>query len=720
MGGFTSGIDINVFDFVGHRLKKEELKLRKQALKAKKDNIKDALEMKQSPVRESKIDPNFADKFKPGQEELLRQLDAYAAKYANELNHKNTTTDNIEGAFSQYHWSVYRNMERQIEDFAEHSVNYVTDYGQYFSLVNQKDEDTGGYVYNRDMVAQDDVFLTEDMIELGEGETIGDYSWMWNANGDVDPAAKQTAMKDVNGDYVFQEAEDGRKFLLGEDGNRLTAYGKTDNGNVEKTKSGIFTFERIYNEDYNPELLGFDEKGNIMYGEEVNRMSFIDKWDRDLLNQSKIEKNQYSVDALWKIGEGLKYPTSALLDERPGSRNKYLTIEAQDKMREQLMGKPNLPGISGWNSSGDGGKGSWNSKVYGDLATHMFAGMVLKDNGNISPDDDAYLDIQNAIKFGSAKDVNGEYKGKLPEGLVDGDGNPFSYTSKYGSKPKIETYADYFNETILDRYFIQHPHINIAPPSPTEGPLGSGGVVWNDLRTKSLKIKIGENQTANNDAAYSMAIEKKFINMPRPWLATNTNDSNEVEINDVNDLGFISFNPGLTEILELGKSQGDITSGEMQIRAVDKRTGQLMLNATFDDQNGRFIFASEDDAKNAIIVAGLEGYWKPKDPDAITKNIDYFIEDESGESVVNPKYKNVPLHQLLKDKKGIEGFFPISKNLLTGKQIKGNPQEFINKAKTIKKVVTKDGEIKEFAMNEDDSIIQDTAFGFPGADTMMT
>ena len=35
MGKFTSGIDINVFDFVGHRLKKEELRLRKQALKAK-------------------------------------------------------------------------------------------------------------------------------------------------------------------------------------------------------------------------------------------------------------------------------------------------------------------------------------------------------------------------------------------------------------------------------------------------------------------------------------------------------------------------------------------------------------------------------------------------------------------------------------------------------------------------------------------------------------
>ena len=87
---------------------------------------------------------------------------------------------------------------------------------------------------------------------------------------------------------------------------------------------------------------------------------------------------------------------------------------------------------------------------------------------------------------------------------------------------------------------------------------------------------------------------------------------------------------------------------------------------------------------------------------------------------MNPKYKNVPLNQLLEDEKGIEGFFPLSRNLLTGKQIKGNPQEFIDKAKTIKKVVTKDGEIKEFAMNEDDSIIQDTAFGFPGADTMMT
>ena len=156
MGGFTSGFNPKIFDFAGHRLRKQELRLKERQLNLKEGKQGD--QMRQSAVRESKIDPKFAEKFLPGQEELLRQLDQYAATYANELNHKNTATDDIEGQFDPDIYSVYRNMERQIMLFAEHSVQYVNEYKSQHGKVRELDVN-GNPVYNLDVLEQDPVYL---------------------------------------------------------------------------------------------------------------------------------------------------------------------------------------------------------------------------------------------------------------------------------------------------------------------------------------------------------------------------------------------------------------------------------------------------------------------------------------------------------------------------------------------------------------------------------
>ena len=697
-GGFTRGFNPKIFDFAGHNIKKRELKLKERALDIREGKTKAAQEMKQSAVPKLTKNPQFADKFKPGQEELLRQIDAYAAKHANELNHKNTATDNIEGEFDSAIWSTYQNMVNNLENFATHTTEYVTNYNAYYDKVTAEDEFFNP-AYNLDMVAQDPVYLTEAMVteSMGQGETMDDYSWMWNADGsaNTDGEGQQTAAKDDNGDYIYEEGPDGQRYLLDENGQKLTAYGQDPlDGSIKQVKSGVYTFERIYNEEYNPGLLSYDVKGNIVYGEEGDQMAYYKKWDK---NFAKIDKHKYPTDGQWEIANGLVYSTSPL-DEVVGGRNKYITIEAQDDMRNQLQGDPgDSSGVAVWNSA-VGSNGGWNNE-HGTIAARMTAETILKSQGNLNPTPEALDAIVEKIKDGD--------QSMLPKRLQG--------TSKFGSKPKIETYEDYYIEQILNRWHTKHRDIDIAPPVSTgPGSLGTD-IDWAKTLTLPKQIQTGPNEFAINDAANVSSVPKDFKVKPRDWQTTNRDSGGNVVINSDKDIGFISFDPDLTSILEKGGSKGDLTATQFSHRAIDKRTGQLMLGAEYDATNGRMVFRSEEDAQNAIIVAGFEGYWKPKDPDAIRNNIEF-----TDENLIPEEYKDKDINELLKSKKGIEGFFPLNLGVLSSDQMIGLPQKYIDKAPQIKKVVVKDGEVKEFAMNDQgDSIIQDTGWNFPGSETLM-
>ena len=699
MGGFTSGFSPKIFDFAGHRLRKRELALKERALDLKEGKTKAAKdeEMKQSPVPVRQINPQFADKFKPGQEELLRQIDAYAAANANELNHKNTSTDNIEGEFNPEKWSTYQNMLNNLQNFAQHSNDYVTNYSNYFDQVYELDEFDNN-VYNLDMVSQDPVFLTREMLtkNMGEGETEDDYTWMWNADGsaNTDGEGQQTAAKNSDGNYVWEQSDDGQEYLIGENGERLTAYSQSIiDGSIKQTPSGIYTFERIFNEEYNSDLLKFDSTGNIVYGDEGSEIPYYQQWDK---NFTKLDKHKYSTDGIWEIANGLVYSSSPL-DEITGSYNQYLTSGSMDDMRRQLQGTPGeSDGVAVWNTTTN----DWNSQ-YGNIASRMVAESILKEQGNSNPTSTQIDNVVEKIKSGE--------KSMLPENMQK--------SSKYGSKPKIETYEDYFVNKILERWETKHPDINIAPPRATgPGSLGSD-IDWNTTLVQPKQIQIGPNEFAVNDAANVSAVPKDFKIKPRDWQTTRRDADGNVTINSYQDVGFVAFDPDLTAVLQKGGSKGDLTATQFSHRAIDKRTGQLMLNAEYDAQGGRFIFASEEDAKNAIIVAGFEGYWKPKDPDAIRNNITY---DDEG--LLTEEHKDADLFELLKNKKGIEGFFPLNPGTLSGDQLKGLPTKYIDKATEIKKIIKTDGgEIREFAMNDQgDSIIQDTEWAFPGSEGVQT
>ena len=695
-GAFTSGFDPKIFDFAGHRLRKKELRLKERQINKKQG--KEGEQMKQSAVRQSQIDPKFQEKFMPGQEELMRQLDAYAAKYANELNHKNTATDDIEGEFSHYHWSVYRNMERQIMDFADHTTGYVTDYKAYHDKVYEVDEFENN-TYNLDLVEQEEVLLTKEMVESKMGrdddgniiESMDDYSWMWNAEGTAydDGMGQQTALKNEDGEYQYELGPNGEQYLLGEDGKPLTAYELDGNNEVVQAKHDKprYKFESIYNQEYNPKLLRFDIKGNIVYGEEGSEIPFYEQWSRDF---TKLDKKKYSTNGLYEISKGLTF--DIIRDEAVGGTNSYITPEAMNGLWDQAFN------VSSWNPNALEGKGDWQTK-FGTIASKQVMEMILAEQGNLNPSDGAKAEIIRKIQLGNSPNPENpeELLGELPEEL--------KRASKYAPGKTLETYQDYMTEMVLEQWKARHASVDIKNPTLTGVENKSLEFDWTNAGVQSTVINIGaEGDTTNNDMGGVNSLDRD-VNIDRPWKPTDIN-----QINDHNDVGFQAFDPTMTKILQKGGAQGEIMAGTMGHRAIDKRTGQLMHNATWDKATGSFIFANQEDADNAMIVFGFDGYWKARNPDDIRK---LYTGDNEGNL---DNWESITIEEILANDKGIPGFFPINTSTLSTQELKIY-QEGIDRSKDIKKVIIEDGQRKEIAMG-DDSIINEE-WGFPGADETM-
>ena len=694
-GGFTSGFDPQIFDFAGHRIRKQELRLKERQLNKRRGE--EAGKMKQSDVRESKIDPQFAEKFMPGQEELLRQLDAYAAKYANELNHKNTADDDIEGEFSDYHWSVYRNMERQILAFAKHTTEYVTEYKNYHDKVYEVDE-FGNNTYNLDLIEQEKVLLTKEMVEEkmakdDDGniiENMDDYSWMWNAEGTAfdDGLGQQTALKNENGEYQYQTGPNGEQYLLGKDGKPLTAYELDGNNEVVQTKSGIYTFETIYNQDYNPLLTKFDAKGNIVYGEEGSEVAFYNKWSKDF---TKLDEKKYSTNGLYEISVGLK-KFDILRDEAVGGTNSYITAEAMNGMWDQAFS------VSSWNPNASEGKGDWQND-YGTIASLQVADMILQEQGNLKPSQGAKDEIVRKIKLGNRPDPNNPDKllGELPEEL--------KRSSEYAPGKKLETYQDYMTEMILEQWKSRHASVDIKNPTPTGIDNKNLSWDWDAAGTLNTKIELIDGSSSINAMGGIHTVSKDLPNIDRPWKPTDINN-----LNDYNDAGFQAFDPKLTKILQKGAAQGEISAGTMGYRVIDKRKVQLMSNTQWDKQSNSFVFSNEEDANNAMVVFGFDGYWKAKNPEDVR-------ELYSGDAEGNLSNEDrVWIDNIMRNNKGIPGFFPINSSLLSTDELKPYKEGF-DKMKDIKKVIIENGQRREIAMS-DDSMINDD-FVFPGSETMM-
>jgi hypothetical protein len=684
MGGFTSGFNPKIFDFAGHRLRKQELRLKERQLNLKEGKQGD--QMRQSAVRESKIDPKFAEKFLPGQEELLRQLDQYAATYANELNHKNTATDDIEGQFDPDIYSVYRNMERQIMLFAEHSVQYVNEYKSQHGKVRELDVN-GNPVYNLDVLEQDPVYLTKEMVErnMGDNENMDDYSWMWNAGGTAhdDGAGQQTALKE-NGEYKYMDGPGGEKFLLGEDGNRLIAYELDANNKVVQSQSGKYAFETRFNEEYNPLFTKFDAKGNIVYGESGSEIAFYDYWSKEF---DILDKKKYSTNGIDEISNGLKF--NILYDETGSGANGYLTSEAMNGLWNQAER------ASMWDRSMADGKGSW-SNNFAEFASRQAAEQLLIDLNGVQPSPEAITEAQRKIKLGILRGDDDELLGELPEDLKK--------SSAHAPGKQLETYQDYMTEMILDHWKSRHASIDIRKP---QGIVNKETLFDNpNASSTETVIELSGGGTAVNTIAFEHAVSKDLTNLDRPWKPISMDGDNVAEINNSTDIAFQSFDPIMTGILQRGAAQGTINAGKTGFRVIDKRTGKLMNNVKFDKSKNSFMFADAESAQNGIVVFGFDGYWKAKNPNQVRALI-------SGDTEGNLNNEDkVYLNKILDNEDGIEGFFPINQNLLSVGELKLYKEQ-IEFGETIKKVYIENGERKEFAFMSDD--INDGWNGFPGS-----
>ena len=688
MGGFTQGFKPNVYDFAGMRLKKKELALKERALDARIG--KEEPGMKSSPTPVSKIDPKYADKFKPGTEELMKKLNQFAFDNADALNPKNTDTDELRGVYDPAKMSIYRNMEMEIMNFAAHGKAYVTAYKAYDDKVKKKDEYLNN-AYNIDLIPQDAVYLTESMVKdnMGDSETASDYSWLWNGGGTAfdDGMGQQTPMM-KDGEYVYEQGADGQRYLLGEDGQKLISYSKDANGVIDKSKSGIYTYERIYNQDYTDGLLDFNGKGNIVYGEEGNKQSYIDVWSKDFL---KLDEHKYSTNGFWEIGKGLT-DFDLIRDEVGGGRNQYMTNESVNSMWAQAEA------VSEFNNSTN----QWNNES-SLIAAKMTAEEIAIKLGNTNPTKEYLQDIVNKIMLGNERNNEGELinpGAQLPDSLKG--------VYEHGSDLKIDTYSDFMTSKIIDTWKARHASVDIRPKSENlQGVVqGPYALDYNNADSRNTEIKY-KDSTGNNTASGIHILNKPIKNVPVPWQGVKFDGDGNAVINSASDVGFMSFNNNLTSILQKGGSTGSLTSGQNSHRVVDKRTGQLMDGATWDKANQQYVFNSQEDAENGLIVAGLEGFWKPDDANKIRE----LYETNDDDLIIQAD--RMTIDQILESEKGIEGFFPLNQSTLSVDQLKYY-QGVIDKSKTIKKVIKKGDEFVEFAMNDDGEII-DEPFVMPGS-----
>ena len=694
MGGFTKGFNPKIFGFADYRLRKKELALRERALDSK---LEKEAKLKESKPIKSTIKPDYADKFSPANNKLMEDLYVFAADNASSLDVNNTANDDIPGAYDAKIAAQYKQMELQIMAFAAYGKDYVTKYKDYRDKVYEQDEHLYN-VYNIDMVKTDDVYLTESMVQdnMGDDQNASDYAWLWNGDGTAndDGMGQQTPMME-NGEYVYEQGADGQRYLLGKNGKRLVSYSKDKNsGAIEKTiarnpdGTPRFTFETVYNTEYNSDLIGFDGSGNIVYGEEGNKKSFVEVWDRDFL---ALDKYKISTNGFWEIGKGLT-DFDIIRDEVGGGTNQYMTSESIDSMWAQAEA------VSEFNNSTD----RWNNE-HSLIAAKMVAEEIAIKLGNTNPTEEYLQDIVNKIMLGNKRNNEGELinpGAQLPDSLRG--------VYEHSSNLKIDTYSDFMTSKIIDTWIARHAMKDIRRAQTQSGVLsGPYALDYNTAFSKNTEIVYADGTKGNSTASGLHTLNKAIKNKPLSWQPTNFDTDGNAIVNSVDDVGFVSFNDALTSILQKGGAQGELTSGNNSHRVIDKRTGKLMDGAKWDKANQQYVFNTQEDAENGLIVAGLEGFWKPKNPDDIRK----MYRTTEGGTIDQPD--RATIEEILNNENGIQGFFPLNQSTMSVDQLKYY-KGVLEKARTIKKVIIKGDSFEEFTMNDNGDIIEQP-FVMPGA-----
>ena len=670
-GAFIKGFQPQFYDLLGHNHKKDLLALQRDRLsltKAAKEK-----EMRDSGVREATYKKPVNDKFRKGYDALVKEAQVYAKVNANALNRENTATDNINGEYNPEIFAVWQNMVRNIEDFSAHGEKYVAAYTDFQAKHKKSSKyDQDQLVLDDSDVQRDNVYVTKEMMvnrleENYEGRSYTDltndekerFSSLWYGHDKENTDYYQSAQTGEGG--VFEYNDQGQ--LLNSNGGLVRGFERVgERGNNPgriKPIEGGFTYERIFNEEYNNDNMKFDPDGNLLY----NDVSFVDHWDMDYFADNLLKDKDTEIDAISMFADKLTF--DQLLDiQTADDSTEFLTDGAINGLRKQALRFTQT------------GSNNLFLDEKGVPASRQVAIDILRRQGIEDPSKEEIQRISEAIK-----------KGNTEGGLISEDDGDFKYL--YGDKKgqKIEHFSDLMAEQILENYMTGHAqkdsHYNYSQTTS----VGTQYTYSNDAATSNL-INIPINGDKNH--VYSSTVtnqqtlgNKSKISRPSVYYGHDFGDNNQLD--DLSEIGMITNSTWSNDALK-GVS-GKMETGNAGTIAIDKNTGAILAVSSGD--NDHFVFNNIEDAKNAIIVPVVIGSWIPKNPGAlesdmitnVTKNGVTVDDGSGGQRPINTN----DIGSILNDDKSIDVYYPLNSQVLQGSESDQGFPSLINQSNNIQK-----------------------------------
>tara|TARA_R100001440_G_scaffold15438_1_gene26218 strand:- start:10793 stop:12946 length:2154 start_codon:yes stop_codon:yes gene_type:complete len=666
-GAFVKTDGFKIPNFKLNDIEKEKLALmKKRYAQDKKPSEK---QMKNAPFQPPKIEENADAKFNDLYNSLIEAQYVYNKENVNELYEKNTADDNYFGEYDPIKGAASDTRDLEINKVGVHTQAYVKNYNEFHALVNEKDE-YGFNKYDLSNLQTIDVPLTKSMLDanLKEGQTYQDLSYMWygHDSGNKDyyqEAALTESSTEENKQYVFVKDEaTGEEVMVDVDGNPMRAF--KNRGGIEGGRGRVepvalrnedgtirYAYQDLMDEVVDPAKFSFSDKNVPQY----DGQNFYEYFSLGKFDKSKLSDQALNIPGISHFADQLSYDSLLLDQPNETSPNKYLTNEAVSDLRQQAM----------------------------KMAT-------FRDNFNSFQDMRMNKAIEEAAER-MYRDANPN--GQMPEGFTrvflqmvkEGDGDlgklssneSFSdYNVKYqwGEKKgqRIENARDVVAEMVLNDFMTGYAQFDqgSAPQGTVpatfkwnENKGSRSSILGNTVGVQEFRLE-SRDQLKGQDVTFGT---HNFVNV-----------GNERLLRNKDDVGFVFSGEEFSRDLLNGVS-GKVNAGAIVAIAVDKRTGEIIKYDTDayqgrpeDMQNSRssFVFDSQEQADNAIIIPALFGKFTPRDEDKLKKNIQAKITDDGAIMVNGQPLRSQDMDVILSNVKNADMFFPLNNRVSTDEDYK--------------------------------------------------
>jgi len=666
MGLYGGGAFVKTDGFQIPNFKLNDIEKQKLALMKKRyaqDKKPSEKQMKNAPFQAPKIEENADAKFNDLYNTLIEAQYVSNKQNANELWEKNTSDDDFISEYDPIKGAASDTRDSEINKIGLHTQDYVKNMNEFHVMVTEVDE-YGLPVYDLSNLKTIDVPLTKSMLDanLKENQTYQDLSYMWygHDSGNKDyyqEAALAEGSTEENKQYVFVKDEaTGEEVMVDVDGNPIRAF--KNRGGIEGGRGRVepvalrnedgtirYAYQDLMDEVVDPTKFSFTDKNVPQYGGE----NFFDYFSLGKFDKAKLSEQATQLHGISHFADKLSY--SNILDQpNETSPNKYLTNQAVSDLRQQAV----------------------NQATFGE-EINAFTDRVMNR---------AVLEAAERMY----RDANPN--GQMPEGFTrvflqmvkegDGEGGKLSnsqlfsdYNVEYqwGEKKgqKIENARDVIAEMVLNDFMTGYAQFD-------QGTMPQG--------TKPATFKWNENKGTRSSILGNTVGIQEFRLESRDQLKGQdvtfgthnfVSVGNERLLRNKDDVGFVFSDEEFNRDLLNGVS-GKVNAGAIVAIAIDKRTGEIIKYDTNayqgrseDMQNSRssFVFDSQEQADNAIIVPALFGKFTPRDDAKLKENINAQITRDGSITIDGQPLGTQDMQRILSNVKDTDMFFPLNNRVST-------------------------------------------------------